>query len=50
LEYFEYGVKSDIWALGIMAYKMLSMTVPWKAKSNNDLILKIKQNPINTLL
>lgn len=47
---FEYGVKSDIWALGVIAFKLATGKTPWKGKSNKELIDNMKSIPIETLI
>ena len=42
LEQGKYGVKSDIWAIGVITYAMLEGKTPWKGKNSKDLLKKIK--------
>ena len=46
----KYSFKSDIWALGVVFFEMLTGRAPWKAKSEQDLSRKITSEPIETLL
>jgi NIMA (never in mitosis gene a)-related kinase 1/4/5 len=36
-----YGTKSDVWALGCLLYELLTLQVPFQAKSLRDLMQKI---------
>ncbi len=38
----DYSAKCDIWSLGIIFYEMLHGVVPWTAKSERELLGKIK--------
>lgn len=37
------GKKSDIWALGVLTYRMLYGIAPFKANSEKELFSKIKK-------
>ncbi len=39
--YSKYTNKSDIWAIGITFYEMLSGKTPWKVKNESELIKSI---------
>ena len=45
-----YSFKSDIWALGIIFYEMLTGKTPWRAKTEKDLGRMLKTIPIKKLL
>ena len=45
-----YSYKSDIWALGIIIYEMLTGKAPWKAKTEKELAKKILSEPIHSLI
>lgn len=38
----DYSLQSDIWALGIIFYEMLTGSTPWKAKNEKELLKKIE--------
>lgn len=38
----DYSAKCDIWSLGIIFYELIHGTVPWTAKSERELLSKIK--------
>ncbi len=44
-----YSFKSDVWAIGVIYYEMLTGKTPWRAKTESDLKRQIKNNPIKTL-
>lgn len=37
----EYTLKTDIWALGVIFFEILTGETPWKAKNEKELIRKI---------
>jgi serine/threonine protein kinase len=45
-----YSNKSDIWAIGVIFYEMLTGKTPWKAKTEADLKRQIKAIPIKNLI
>jgi serine/threonine protein kinase len=45
-----YSFKSDIWAIGVIFYEMLTGKTPWRAKTESDLKRQIKNTHIKTLL
>lgn len=45
-----YSFKSDIWAIGIIFYEMLTGRTPWRAKTEADLKKILKLNSIKSLL
>lgn len=45
-----YSPKSDIWAIGVIFYEMLTGHTPWKAKTEADLKRQIKGVSIKSLL
>jgi serine/threonine protein kinase len=47
LEKKDYSAKCDIWSLGIIYYELLHGTVPWAAKSERELLSKIKTEPFS---
>jgi serine/threonine protein kinase len=46
----DYSYKSDIWALGVIFYEMLFADTPWRAKNEKELLRKIENEPIETVL
>ena len=45
-----YSSKSDIWAIGVIFYEMLTGHTPWKAKTEADLKRQIKAISIKSLI
>lgn len=45
-----YSFKSDIWAIGIIFFEMLTGKTPWRAKTENDLKRQIKGISIKNLI
>lgn len=45
-----YSSKSDIWAIGVIFYEMLTGRTPWKAKTEADLKRQIKAISIKNLI
>ena len=45
-----YSFKSDVWAIGVIFYEMLTGKTPWRAKTYSDLKRQIKNNHIKTLI
>jgi len=45
-----YSFKSDIWAIGVIFYEMLTGRTPWRAKTESDLKKMLKTNSIRGLL
>ena len=43
-------MQSDIWALGIIFYEMLTGSTPWKAKNEKELLKKIESESIDDIL
>ena len=37
----QYTLKTDIWALGVIFFEILTGETPWKAKNEKELIRKI---------
>ena len=46
----KYSFKSDIWALGVIFYEMLTGKTPWKAKTEKELGRLLNSVPIKKLL
>lgn len=46
----KYSFKSDIWALGVIYYEMLTGKTPWRAKTEKELAKQITSIPIKKLL
>jgi serine/threonine protein kinase len=45
-----YSPKSDVWAIGVIFYEMLTGKTPWKAKTETDLKRLIKTISIKNLI
>ena len=45
-----YSAKSDIWAIGVIFFEMLTGHTPWKAKTESDLKRQIKAISIKSLV
>ena len=45
-----YSFKSDIWAIGVIFYEMLTGRTPWRAKTEADLKKILKLNSIKSWL
>lgn len=45
-----YSFKSDIWAIGVIFFEMLTGKTPWRAKTETDLKRQLKSTPIKNLL
>lgn len=41
-----YSVKSDIWALGVMVFEMLTGKTPWECRTEKELLEKITRVPV----
>jgi serine/threonine protein kinase len=46
----KYSFKSDIWALGVIYYEMLTGKTPWRAKTEKDLAKQLISIPIKKLM
>lgn len=46
----EYSYGTDLWSIGVIFYEMLDVDTPWRAKSEKELIKKIDQERIDTIL
>ena len=46
----QYSSKSDIWAIGVIFYEMLTGHTPWRAKTEADLKRQIKAISIKSLI
>ena len=46
----KYSFKSDIWALGVIFFEMLTGKTPWKAKTEKELGRMLNSVPIKKLL
>ena len=46
----KYSFKSDIWALGVIYYEMLTGKTPWRAKTEKDLAKQLVSIPIKKLM
>ena len=46
----KYTYKSDIWAIGIIFYELLTGRTPWKAKTEKELGKQLTAIPISKLL
>jgi NIMA (never in mitosis gene a)-related kinase len=44
-----YNSKSDIWALGCLAYELCALEPPFQAKNHMGLIAKIKSGKVKPL-
>ena len=45
-----YSHKSDIWAIGVIFFEMLTGNTPWSGRTEADLKKKIKNVPIHTMI
>jgi len=45
-----YSSKSDVWAIGVIFYEMLTGRTPWKAKTEVDLKRQIRAVSIKSLI
>jgi len=46
----KYSFKSDIWALGVIYYEMLTGKTPWRAKTEKELAKQLISIPIKKIL
>jgi serine/threonine protein kinase len=46
----EYSFKTDIWALGIIFFEMLTGDTPWRAKNEKELLRRIEAERIEEIL
>ena len=46
----KYSFKSDIWALGVIYYEMLTGKTPWRAKTEKELAKQLVSIPIKKLM
>ena len=49
LKYNKYSYKSDIWAIGVIAYELIYGKRPWKDRDDDVLIEKITNTQIDDL-
>ena len=47
---YKYSNKSDIWAIGVTFFEMLTGAVPWREKNKKKMLAKIMTRPILTLI
>lgn len=50
LSSYKYSNKSDIWAIGVTFFEMLTGAVPWREKNKKKMFAKIMARPVLTLL
>lgn len=50
LNYNKYSHKSDIWAIGVIFYEMLTGTTPWTGRTENELKTKLKTISIRNIM
>lgn len=46
----KYSFKSDVWAIGVIYYELLTGRTPWKAKTEKELGKQLLSVPITKLL
>ena len=46
----KYSHKSDIWAIGVIFFEMLTGTTPWSGRTETELKAKMKTISIKTLI
>jgi serine/threonine-protein kinase ULK/ATG1 len=46
----KYSHKSDIWAIGVIFFEMLTGNTPWTGRTETELKTKIKTVPIKNIL
>lgn len=46
----KYSFKSDVWAIGVIFYELLTGRVPWKAKTEKELGRQLLTHPIKNML
>ena len=49
LKYNKYSYKSDVWAIGVIAYELIYGKRPWKDRDDDVLIEKITNTQIDDL-
>jgi serine/threonine protein kinase len=50
LNFNKYSHKSDIWAIGVIFYEMLTGTTPWTGRTETELKVKLRTIPIRNIL
>lgn len=46
----QYSYKTDIWAIGVIFFQMLTGDTPWRAKNEKELLKKIQSQKIETII
>ena len=46
----KYSYKSDIWAIGVIFYELLTGKAPWKAKTQKELAKQLVTIPISKIM
>jgi serine/threonine-protein kinase len=50
LNFNKYSHKSDVWAIGVIFYEMLTGTIPWSGRTETELKAKLKTISIRNIL
>ena len=50
LRHNQYSSKSDVWAIGVIAYELVAGTQPWRSPSDSILYEKMRSEPIDGII